>query len=359
MPSPNDILNELKKVRYPGFTRDIVSFGLVKDIEVGSTAVTVFLGAVSGNPDVVKAVTDEVRKTVAAMPGVPEVRVEAEASRPAPRPAGGPQSGKRAIPGVEHVIAVASGKGGVGKSTVAVNLALALSALGRRVGVMDADVYGPSVAMMLGADEAVKVSPERRIIPLTRHGIRYVSMALFINDQTPVIWRGPMVTKLETEFLFNVEWGELDCLVLDLPPGTGDAQLTITQRVTLAGGVIVTTPQEVALLDVKRGVAMFQEVHTPVLGVIENMSYYICRKCGHRHEIFGHGGGARMARELNLPLLGELPIVPELRAGGDNANPLVAAAPAHPASLEFKAIAARLIERLAGLPKPVRPEVLQ
>ncbi len=221
---------------------------------------------------------------------------------------------------MQHVLAVASGKGGVGKSTVAVNLALAMSALGQRVGLMDADVYGPSVAMMMGVDQTVTVSPERRIIPLTRYGVRYVSMALFINDQTPVIWRGPMVTKLETEFLFNVEWGELDCLVLDLPPGTGDAQLTITQRVDLAGGVIVTTPQEVALLDVKRGVAMFNEVHTPVLGVIENMSYYVCRKCAHRHEIFGHGGGARMAAELDLPLLGELPIVPELRAGGDNAS---------------------------------------
>jgi ATP-binding protein involved in chromosome partitioning len=189
--------------------------------------------------------------------------------------------------------------------------------------------------------------------------VRYVSMALFVNDQTPVIWRGPMVTKLETEFLFNVEWGELDCLVLDLPPGTGDAQLTITQRVTLAGGVIVTTPQEVALLDVKRGVAMFNEVHTPVLGVIENMSYYVCRRCGRRHEVFGHGGGARMAAELGLPLLGELPIAPEMRAGADNARPLVAVSPAHPASLEFKAIAGRILEHLARLPKPVAAEIMQ
>jgi len=358
MPSPNEILSELKKVKFPGFTRDIVSFGLVKDIEVGHSGVTVTLGAVSANPDVVKAITEEIKKAVAAMPGVPGVQVEVEAAQPARAPAAG-QSGRRSIPGVQHVLAVASGKGGVGKSTVAVNLALAMSALGQRVGLMDADVYGPSVAMMMGVDQAVRVSPERRIIPLTRYGVRYVSMALFINDQTPVIWRGPMVTKLETEFLFNVEWGDLDCLVLDLPPGTGDAQLTITQRVALAGGVIVTTPQEVALLDVKRGVAMFNEVHTPVLGVIENMSYYVCRKCGHRHEIFGHGGGARMAAELDLPLLGELPIVPELRAGGDNASPLVAANPGHPASQEFSGIAQRVIERLARLPKPVAATILQ
>jgi ATP-binding protein involved in chromosome partitioning len=358
MPNPNEILNELKKVKYPGFTRDIVSFGLIKDIEVGHSGVTVFLGAVSANPDLVKAVTEQVKQVVAAMPGVPDVRIEIEAAQPA-RTVAAAQSGRRAIPGVQHVVAVASGKGGVGKSTVAVNLAVAMHTLGRRVGLMDADVYGPSVAMMMGVDQAVRTSPERRIIPLERYGVRYVSMALFVNDQTPVIWRGPMVTKLETEFLFNVEWGELDCLVLDLPPGTGDAQLTITQRVALAGGVIVTTPQEVALLDVKRGVAMFNEVRTPVLGVIENMSYYVCRKCGHRHEIFGHGGGARMAAELALPLLGELPIASELRAGGDNARPLVAVSPAHPASLEFKAIAGRIFKQLERLPKPVAAEITQ
>jgi ATP-binding protein involved in chromosome partitioning len=355
MPSPNEILKELKQVKYPGFTRDIVSFGLVKDIEVAQAGVTVFLGPVSANPDVVRTIIDQVKSTVAAMAGVPGVQVEVEAAQP-PRPAAA-QGGRRNIPGVRQVVAVASGKGGVGKSTVAVNLALAMHALGRRVGLMDADVYGPSVAMMMGADEAVRVSPERRIIPLERYGVRYVSMALFVNDQTPVIWRGPMVTKLETEFLFNVEWGELDCLVLDLPPGTGDAQLTITQRVTLAGGVIVTTPQEVALLDVKRGVAMFNEVHAPVLGVIENMSYYVCRRCGHRHEPFGHGGGARMAAELDLPMLGELPIASEMRAGADNARPLVAVSPAHPASQEFKAIAGRILELLARQPKPL--EIMQ
>jgi ATP-binding protein involved in chromosome partitioning len=356
MPSPHEILNELKKVKYPGFTRDVVSFGLVKDIEVGHSGVTVMLGAVSANPDVLKTIIAEIKRTVSAMAGVAEVQVQVEAAQPARAPAA--QSGRRTIPGVQHVVAVASGKGGVGKSTVAVNLALAMSALGKRVGLMDADVYGPSVAMMMGVEQPVKVSAERRIIPLERYGVRYVSMALFVNDQTPVIWRGPMVTKLETEFLFNVEWGELDCLLLDLPPGTGDAQLTITQRVALAGGVIVTTPQEVALLDVKRGLAMFNEVHTPVVGVIENMSYYECSRCGHRHEIFGHGGGARMAAELDLPLLGELPIAPELRAGGDNALPLVAVSPAHPASQEFRAIAARILEHLARMPKPVAAEIV-
>jgi ATP-binding protein involved in chromosome partitioning len=199
---------------------------------------------------------------------------------------------------------------------------------------------------MVGVEKAVTLTPERKIIPLERFGIKYISMALFVNDETAIIWRGPMVTKLETEFLFNVEWGELDCLVLDLPPGTGDAQLTITQRVALAGGVIVTTPQEIALLDVKRGVAMFEEVHVPVLGVVENMSYYVCRKCNSRHEIFSHGGGERLARSLGVPFLGELPLVRELREGGDEASPIVAANPSHRVSVAFQSIAAKVIDEL-------------
>jgi len=344
MPTPQEILTELKKIKYPGFSRDIVSFGMVKDIEVAHAGVTVILTAPSAKPEVVGHIAHEIEKTVGAMAGAPSVKIEIEKAPP-PRVAGALQ--KRPIPGVRHIVAVASGKGGVGKSTVAVNLALAMSALGWRIGLMDADVYGPSVAMMVGAQGQIGLTKDRRIVPLERFGIRYVSMALFIDDETPVIWRGPMVTKLETEFLFNVEWGELDCLVLDLPPGTGDAQLTITQRVALDGGVIVTTPQELALLDVKRGVAMFDEVKVPVLGVIENMSYHLCRKCGSRHEIFAHGGGARLAESLAVPFLGELPITRELREGGDNASPLVAAHPDHPVSETFKSVAANVIAHLS------------
>jgi ATP-binding protein involved in chromosome partitioning len=348
MPTPSEILNELKKVKYPGFTRDIVSFGMVRDIEVGHAGVTVYLAALSAKAEVTEKITAEVEKTVAAMAGVPAVKIELEQPAKAPaRP--GPQAHKQSIEGVQRLIAVASGKGGVGKSTVAVNLALALGARGWATGLMDADVYGPSVAMMLGMDKRPTVTGQRKIIPIERFGIRYVSLALFLNEDTPVIWRGPMVAKLETEFLLNVEWGKLDCLVLDLPPGTGDAQLTITQRVALNGGVIVTTPQEIALLDVKRGVSMFQEVDVPVLGVIENMSYYICRKCGLRHEIFAHGGGQRFARELGVPFLGELPIVRELREGADSGAPLVAVNPSHPLSQAFMTIAAKIQERLAEL----------
>jgi len=348
MPSPNEILNELKKIKYPGFSRDIVSFGLIKDIEVASSGVTVILTAASAKPEVIAEISAAVERTVAAMEGVPRVTLELEQPAPARMAAAALQ--RRTIPGVRHVIAVASGKGGVGKSTVAVNLALAMASLGWRIGLLDADVYGPSVAMMVGAGEQVRVTDQRRMVPLERFGIRYISMALFVSDDTPVIWRGPMVTKLESEFLFNVEWGERDCLVLDLPPGTGDAQLTITQRVALAGGVIVTTPQELALLDVKRGVAMFQEVGVPVLGVIENMSYHLCRKCGHRHEIFAHGGGRRFAESLGVPFLGELPLIRELREGGDAAAPLVAAHPEHPLTANFRAIASAVIAQLEQEP---------
>ncbi|MGH7813472.1 MAG: P-loop NTPase [Candidatus Binataceae bacterium] len=345
MPRPNDILDELRKIKYPGFSRDIVSFGMIKDIEVAHSGVTVTLAAPSANPAALKDIAAEVTRAVAAMPGVPAVRIAVERPPP-PKQAAAALAHRAAIPGVKRIVAVASGKGGVGKSTVAVNLAIAMASLGWKIGLMDADVYGPSAAMMLGVPEAPQVTPDRRIVPPERYGIRYVSMALFIDDDTPVIWRGPMVTKLESELLFNVEWGELDCLVIDLPPGTGDAQLTITQRVALDGGVIVTTPQEIALLDVKRGVTMFHEVQVPVLGVVENMSYHLCRKCGKRHEIFAHGGGARYARELGVPFLGELPLLREIREGGDTASPIIAANPAHPASIAFKSIAALIIERL-------------
>lgn len=349
MPSPNEILSELKKIKYPGFSRDIVSFGMIKDIEVAHSGVTVMLTVASAKPEVVQKIVADIKTAVSAIRDVPAVEVRIE-QPPAAAPRAATGAPQREIPGVKHIIAVASGKGGVGKSTVAVNLALALRGRGWRIGLMDADVYGPSVAMMMGVEKPPALTAERRIVPLERFGIRYVSMALFINDETAVIWRGPMVTKLETEFLFNVEWAELDCLVLDLPPGTGDAQLTITQRVALAGGVVVTTPQDLALLDVKRGVEMFREVNVPVLGVVENMSYYLCRKCGHRHEIFSHGGGARYASELGVPFLGELPIVRELREGGDRSNPLVASNPRHPVSVAFDAIATQVMQQVERAP---------
>jgi len=353
MVTPQQVLEELKKVKYPGFARDIVSFGMVKDVEVGSRGVNVILAPTTAREEIVQQIRDAVAATVLQLPGVPAVEVTVTAPE---QPARRVQRGPTGVPGVAHVIAVASGKGGVGKSTVAVNLALALSQLGHRVGLLDADVYGPSVPLMLGLTERPQSTDDKRIIPLERCGLKVISLGLFIAEGTPVIWRGPMINKLLTQFLREVEWGELDYLVLDLPPGTGDAQLTITQQVALDGGVIVTTPQDVALEDVKRGVKMFQQVNAPVLGVVENMSYYVC-SCGDRAELFGHGGGAAVAKRFDIPFLGEIPLVREMREAGDNGKPLVAANPEHPQSLAFRAIAQQVVDAVAARPVRALPTI--
>jgi ATP-binding protein involved in chromosome partitioning len=349
MPTPQEILERLRQVPYPGFSRDIVSFGLVKDIEVGSNGVTVHLAPSTSQAEVLQTIEAAVREAVGTMPGVTgHVDVVATPAAP-PRPRG-PQP----IPGVETIIAVASGKGGVGKSTVATNLALALATLRPAIGLMDADVYGPSIPLMLGIDEQGRAAEGRRLIPVERHGLRVISMGMFIGEATPVIWRGPMVTKLITEFLRNVEWGTLDVLVLDLPPGTGDVQLTLTQQVPITGGVIVTTPQDVALADVQRGVQMFRQVGTPVLGVVENMSYHLCPGCGVRADLFGHGGGSEMARKLGIPVLGEIPLVTSIREAGDRGLPIVAADPAHPQSRAFREIAERVLVQLVEARRTAR-----
>jgi ATP-binding protein involved in chromosome partitioning len=353
MVTPQQVLEALKQVKYPGFARDIVSFGMVKDIEVGSHGVNVILAPTTAKEEIVQQIREAVAATVLQMPGVAAVDVTVTAPE---QPARRVQQGPAGVPGVAHIVAVASGKGGVGKSTVAVNLALALSQLGHRVGLLDADVYGPSVPLMLGLTERPQSTEDKRIIPLERFGLKVVSLGLFIAEGTPVIWRGPMINKLLTQFLREVEWGELDYLVLDLPPGTGDAQLTITQQVPLDGGVIVTTPQDVALEDVKRGVKMFQQVHAPVLGVVENMSYYLC-SCGDRAELFGHGGGAAVAKQFNIPFLGEIPLVREVREAGDNGKPLVAASPEHPQSIAFRAIAQQVVDAVAARPAQALPTI--
>jgi len=340
MPTPQELLEALKQVKYPGFSRDIVAFGMIKDIAVGGTGVTVQLVPPTDDPKIVAQIRQGVIDTLTPLVRVP---VEVILQRPAAAARG---RGKPEIPGVQYVVAVASGKGGVGKSTVAVNLALALAAIGQRVGVLDADVYGPSVPLMLGIKERPKSTEDKRLIPLTKYDLKVMSMGFLVPDGHAVVWRGPMLDKLLTEFIKNVEWGELDVLIADLPPGTGDVQLTMVQKTPLSGGVIVTTPQDVALLDVRRGVKMFEEVHVPVLGVIENMSYHICSHCGHRAEIFSHGGGARMAEQFGVPFLGEIPLVREIRADGDSGTPLVMAQPKHPQSLVFIEMAERVLEQL-------------
>jgi ATP-binding protein involved in chromosome partitioning len=352
MPTPQELLELLRRVKYPGFNRDIVSFGMVRDVQIGSRHVTIELSTTSENTEAMDAIRQEIAAVMRDATGLP-VEIVVETSRPAASPAAAVPRSKPPIPGVAAIVAVASGKGGVGKSTVATNLACALAAKGLRTGLLDADVYGPSVSMMLGIEGAPPVREDRRIVPAERHGIRAISMGMFLGERTPVIWRGPMVTKLITEFFRNVVWGELDYLILDLPPGTGDAQLAVAQQVPLAGGVVVTTPQDVALLDVRRGITMFEQLQAPVLGVVENMSYHVCGGCGARAELFGHGGGEKMARQFGVPFLGEIPLVRAIRASGDAGTPIVVADPSHPQSRAFAELAgavdSQVRERAAGI----------
>jgi ATP-binding protein involved in chromosome partitioning len=259
------------------------------------------------------------------------------------------QAQENLIPGVKHVIAVSSGKGGVGKSTVAVNLAAALGQLGARVGLMDADVYGPNIPMMMGVTQPPE-QQDGKIKPAESHGVKLISMGFFVPEDTAVVWRGPMIHTAIQQFFRDVVWGELDYLLIDLPPGTGDAQLTISQLVPLTGAITVTTPQEVSLHDVRKGMMMFQKVNVPLLGIIENMSYYVCAHCGTREEIFSHGGGERAAEKLGIPFLGNIPIDPAIRAGGDSGMPLVVGNPDSPQSKAFRSIAEKIQSGLgAGL----------
>lgn len=245
------------------------------------------------------------------------------------------------IPSVKHVIAVSSGKGGVGKSTVAANLAVALAQSGATVGLMDADIYGPNIPIMMGVEQPPE-QQDGKLLPAESHGVKLISMGFFVPEETAVVWRGPMVHKALEQFFRDVLWGELDYLLLDLPPGTGDAQLTLSQLVPLSGAITVTTPQEVALYDVRKGMMMFQQVNVPLLGIIENMSFFLCPHCGERTEIFSHGGGERASAKLDIPFLGRIPIEPAIRAGGDIGMPIVAAQPGSPTTQAFKEIAAKL-----------------
>jgi ATP-binding protein involved in chromosome partitioning len=256
-----------------------------------------------------------------------------------------PEAVPNLIPGVKRVIAVSSGKGGVGKSTVAANLAVALRLNGATVGLLDADIYGPNIPMIIG----VRQQPEQRdgkIVPAESHGVKVISMAFFVPEETAVVWRGPMVHTAIQQFFRDVLWGELDYLLIDLPPGTGDAQLTISQLVPLTGAITVTTPQKVALYDVRKGLMMFQKVNVPLLGIIENMSYFVCGHCGQRTEIFSYGGGEQAAEKLGIPFLGRIPIDPAIRAGGDTGMPILISDPASPQATAFRDIAAALDARL-------------
>lgn len=339
-----DLVRErLAEIRPAGLNRDILSAGMVAEVALDEGRVIVHLSPGPLPPTVVRATVDDIRRGVGSLQGVREVEVRVAAPQ-----AGAAAAEQAPLPGVRDIIAVSSTKGGVGKSTVAVNLACALGNMNLRVGMLDADVYGPSLPMMLGLSGKPAVTGDNKVMPLEKYGLKAMSIGFFLEEGSPVIWRGPMVTGLLRQFLKDVFWGELDLLVIDMPPGTGDAQLTLVQQVPLAGGLVVTTPQAVSLLDVERGIAMFQQVNTPVLGIIENMSYFDCPDCGERDDPFGSGGGERLAAEFGVPLLARVPLVPEMREGGDAGVPLVVARPDHPVSAIYAEVARRVVESVAA-----------
>ena len=345
-----DVLRALSGVRYPGFTRDIVTFGIVKDLAVNDGAVAFRIELGAGNKAVAGTIEREAREALESLDGVSSVaiRVESGATAAGARPGAAPGALDAALlPGVMHTIAVASGKGGVGKSTVAVNLAVGLAQRGARVGLLDADIYGPSIPLMMGVDEHPTID-SGTIRPFDRFGVRFMSLGFLVPKDAAVIWRGPMVMKAIEQLLRDVAWGELDVLVVDMPPGTGDAQLTLSQKVRLSGAVIVTTPQDVALADAIKGVAMFRKVGVPVLGIVENMSTFLCPHCGNRTDVFGHGGGRREASRLDAPFLGEIPLDAAIREGGDAGRPVVVADPASTLSGAFLDVADKILHALGA-----------
>ncbi len=359
MANIEQIRDALKHVVYPGMTRDIVSFGMVQDIAIAldTGKVTVTLDWKNSSPQVQDQIAAAVRIAVAQkVEGISSVEVPTGADH-TPRQGGAnggldPWAGRKPITGVETVVAVASGKGGVGKSTVATNLAVGLAKLGKKVGLVDADIYGPSVHLMFGARDLRPASHDGKTLePFIMHGVKFMSVGLLVGENTPVIWRGPMVMKMIDQFLREVNWGQLDVLVVDLPPGTGDAQLSLVQKVPLTGAVIVTTPQNVALADAVRGLEMFKRVEVPVIGLVENMSTFHCPQCGHEEHIFRQGGGARTAEDLKIPFLGDIPLNANVCQAGDQGTPVIVADPESPSAKALQGVAEKVAAYLDAVPR--------
>lgn len=347
MPTQEALLNVLKSVKYPGYSRDIVSFGIVKNVAVNNGAASVQIELTSANAEAAARIKQDCEQALRAVPEVKLVHVEVKMpAGPAATPgASGTFASQNKVPGLARIIAVASGKGGVGKSTCSVNLACALHQLGAKVGLLDCDIYGPSIPLMMGIKQRPTISASEKMVPPSNHGVKLMSMGFLLDGDQPVIWRGPMITKTIQQFFHSVDWGQLDYLLVDLPPGTGDAQLSLCQTVPLDGGVIVTTPQEASLGVVRKGIAMFEKVNVPILGIIENMSYFTTPN-GERVEIFGHGGGRAEAERQKTPFLGEVPLFTEIRIGGDQGQPVVVTGPTTAPGRAFLAIAEALRQKM-------------
>ena len=341
----SQVLESLRSVQDPDLKKDVVTLGFIKDLRICAGSIAFSMELTTPACPVKDLMKAQAEKAVLSIAGVHEVKIEMTAQVTASRPVLGD---KGMIPGVKNVIAVSSGKGGVGKSTVAVNLACALSKFGAKVGILDADVYGPNIPLMLGVQGEPTVI-DKKIQPFLAHGLQIISMGLLVAEDQAVIWRGPMLHSAIRQFLFEVEWNNLDYLVVDLPPGTGDAQLSLSQSAHLMGAVIVTTPQDVSVLDVKKAIRMFQTVNVPILGVIENMSWFTPPGSTERYHLFGEGGGQVIEETFGVPLLGQIPLEVTVREGGDNGQPVVMAAPETESAKAIDAIAVKLAQRVSVL----------
>ena len=344
--------------------RSVAALGMVSGIATRAGHVAITLDVDPARGTALEPLRQACEQAIRAMPGVLSATAVMTAERAAPPPPPAPGGhhghshgpaakttgggGRIDVPGVKHIIAVASGKGGVGKSTTAVNLALGLAANGLATGLLDADIYGPSMPRMLGVTEKPESADGKMLKPIEKYGLKTMSIGYIVNEDTPMIWRGPMVSSALEQMLRDVQWGDLDVLVVDMPPGTGDAQLTLAQRVALAGAVIVSTPQDIALVDARKGLHMFRKVEVPVLGIVENMSYFLCPKCGERSEIFGHGGAHEEADKLGVPFLGEVPLHLDIRTTSDSGHPIVVSKPDSPHAQVYKNVAGRVWKQLSA-----------
>lgn len=372
--SEQTILDCLNQIRDPKTGRSVVDLGLVTGLVIKGGNVGFALEIDPKDAPEMELLRKKCEQAVFALPGVTSASVvlTAEQKPAAPRaaapghghahgqPQGQPQTvAKPTVPGVAAIVAVASGKGGVGKSTSAVNLALGLQSLGLKVGMLDADVYGPSLPRMLGLKGKPQTKDGKKLLPMESWGLKVMSMGFLVEEDTPMIWRGPMIMSALQQMVFDVEWGELDVLVVDMPPGTGDAQLTLAQRVPLAGAVIISTPQDIALIDARKGLNMFRKVDVPVFGIIENMSYFLCPSCGERSDIFGHGGARETAKELGTDFLGEIPLHMEIRQTSDAGTPVTASAPSSAHAKIYRELAAKIQEKIeAGLGIESGPRII-
>ena len=351
------VLAALSKIQDPDLHRDIVALGFVQNLQINDSTVAFDVVLTTPACPVKDQMRDEATRLVSALPGVSSVKINMTSSVTK----GKSQVRENYIPQVKNTIAVSSGKGGVGKTTVSVNLAVALAQTGATVGLLDADIYGPNVPLMMGVKEPKAGTQENKILPAERYGVKIMSIGFFVPDDQPIVWRGPMIHGAIQQFLRDVEWGELDYLIVDLPPGTGDAQLSIAQLVPMTGAVIVTTPQAVALLDSRKGLEMFKKVNVPVLGIVENMSHFVCPHCTKTTEIFSRGGGEKAALKLDVPFLGDIPIDPAIRQCGDEGTPIVVADPDSPQAKAFKTIAGKVAQQVSILnaAAPIELKIIQ